>query len=171
MIRQWQPSLTTITGESPEMVRFACRVMLGGYAVVAVDRKNSNRLKLKTWGIYWVHPQRLYRVHRPAAVIMTLLLISQKVTLALYSTRVLYVKNLLRETNIKLPGVSNTSLQHSRLHSEDGAKKPSAKNMKYYERHKARIPVNRKKKYHIASKFCRIKFLQFSRICPCPRKF
>ena len=68
------PSMTTITGESPETVTFACRVMLDSYAVVAVDWKNSNRLRLKTRGIYRVHPQRLYRVHRPAAVIVTLLL-------------------------------------------------------------------------------------------------
>ena len=54
------PSMTTITGESPETVRFACRVMLDSYAVVAVDWKNSNRLRLKTWGIYRVHPHRLY---------------------------------------------------------------------------------------------------------------
>ena len=69
-------SMTTINGESPETVRFACRVMLDGYAVVAVDWKNSNRLKLKTRRIYQVHLQRLYRVHRPAAVIVTLLLAS-----------------------------------------------------------------------------------------------
>ena len=37
--------MTTITGESPETVRFACREMLDGYAVVAVDWKNSNRLR------------------------------------------------------------------------------------------------------------------------------
>ena len=67
-------SMTTITGESPETIRFACRVMLDSYAVVAVDWKNSNRLRLKTRGIYRVHPQRLYRVHRPAAVIVPLLL-------------------------------------------------------------------------------------------------
>ena len=78
--------------------------MLDSYAVVAVDWKNSNRLRLKTRGIYRFHPQRLYRVHRPAAVIVILLLASGtlKVTLALYSTRVLYVKNLLRETNMAL---------------------------------------------------------------------
>jgi len=40
--------MTTITGESPETVRFACRVMLDSYAVVAVDWKNSNWLRLKT---------------------------------------------------------------------------------------------------------------------------
>ena len=45
------PSMTTITGESPETVIFACRVMLDSYAVVAVDWKNSNRLRLKTRGI------------------------------------------------------------------------------------------------------------------------
>ena len=32
-------------------------------------------------------------------------------------------------------------------HSEDRAKKQSAKNRKYYERHKARILANRKQKY------------------------
>ena len=35
-----------------------------------------NLLRLKTRGIYRVHPRRLYRVHRPAAVIITLLLAS-----------------------------------------------------------------------------------------------
>ena len=48
--------------------------MLDSYAVVAVDWKNSNRLRLKTQGIFRAHPQTLYRVHRPAAVIVTLLL-------------------------------------------------------------------------------------------------
>ena len=68
--------MTTITGESPETVRFVCRLMLDSYTVVAVDWKNSNQLRLKTRSIYRVHPQRLYRVHRPAAVIVTLLLAS-----------------------------------------------------------------------------------------------
>ena len=35
-----------------------------------------NSLRLKTRGIYRVHPRMLYRVHRPAAVIITLLLAS-----------------------------------------------------------------------------------------------
>ena len=35
-----------------------------------------NSLKLKTQGVYKVHPRMLYRVHRPAAVIVTLLLAS-----------------------------------------------------------------------------------------------
>ena len=35
-----------------------------------------NSLKLKTRGVYRVHPRMLYRVHRPAAVIVTLLLAS-----------------------------------------------------------------------------------------------
>ena len=35
-----------------------------------------NSLKLKTQGVYRVHPRMLYRVHRPAAVIVTLLLAS-----------------------------------------------------------------------------------------------
>ena len=61
------PSMTTITGESPETVRFVHHVLLDSYAIVAVDWKNSNRLRLKTRGIYRVHP---------AAVIVTLLLAS-----------------------------------------------------------------------------------------------
>ena len=43
--------------------------------------------------------------------------------------------------------MSKTSLQHSGSHSEDSAKKRSAKDRKYYERHKARILANRKQKY------------------------
>ena len=35
-----------------------------------------NSLKLKMRGVYRVHPRMLYRVHRPAAVIVTLLLAS-----------------------------------------------------------------------------------------------
>ena len=70
------PSMTTITGESPETIRFAYHVLLDRYVVVVVDWKNSNRLRLKTQGIYRIHPQRLYRIHRPAAVIITLLLAS-----------------------------------------------------------------------------------------------
>ena len=50
-------------------------------------------------------------------------------------------------SNTELSGVSNTSLQHSGSHSEDCAKKRSAKNRKYYETHKARILANRKQKY------------------------
>ena len=50
-------------------------------------------------------------------------------------------------SNTELSGVSNTSLQHSGSHSEDGAKKQSAKNREYYETHKARILANRKQKY------------------------
>ena len=69
-------SMTTITGESPETVRFAYRVLLDSYGVVVVDWKRMNLLRLKTRGIYRVHPRRLYRVHRPAAVIITLLLAS-----------------------------------------------------------------------------------------------
>ena len=50
-------------------------------------------------------------------------------------------------SDIKLPGVSDTSLQHSESHSEDGTKKRSAKNRKYYETHKARTLANQKQKY------------------------
>ena len=69
-------SMTSITGESPETVRFASHILLDSYGVVAIDWKSSNRLRLKTRSIYRVHLQRLYRVHRPAAVIVTLLLAS-----------------------------------------------------------------------------------------------
>ena len=49
-------------------------------------------------------------------------------------------------TDIKHPDVSKTSLQHS--HSENHAKKPSAKDKNYYyERHKVRILSNRKQQY------------------------
>ena len=68
------PSMTTITGESPDTIRFASHALLDSYGVVIVDWKRSNRLRLQTQGIYRVHPRRLYRVHRPAAVIVTLLL-------------------------------------------------------------------------------------------------
>ena len=51
------------------------------------------------------------------------------------------------ESDTEFPAVSKKNLQHSGLHSEDHAKKQSAKNRKYYERHKARILVNRKHKY------------------------
>ena len=67
-------SMTTVTGESPDTIRFASHALLDSYGVVVVDWKRSNRLRLKTQGIYRVHPRRLYRVHRPAAVIVTLLL-------------------------------------------------------------------------------------------------
>ena len=193
--------------------------MLDSYAVVAVDWKNSNRLRLKTRGIYRVNPQRLYRVHRPAAVIVTLLLASGDIesnpgpvqypctvcekpvkrnqrgimcdgcskwtharcggmeeaeyllltaqescewfcpscvqsklptaslsllginnSSMLLQSKIDEVSSTLNDT--ELPGVSNTSLQHSGSHSEDGAKKRSAKDRKYYERHKARILAN-----------------------------
>ena len=68
------PSMTNVTGESPDTIRFASHALLDSYGVVVVDWKRSNRLRLKTQGIYRVHPRRLYRVHRPAAVIVTLLL-------------------------------------------------------------------------------------------------
>ena len=210
------PSMTTITGESPETVIFACRVMLDSYAVVAVDWKNSNRLRLKTRSIYRVHPRRLYRVHRPAAAIVTLLLASGDIEsnpgpvqypctvcekpvkgnqrgimcdgcsqwtharcggvgeaeylllnaqescewfcplcirskLPISSLSLLDMNTLLQPqihevsttlTDAKHPGVSETSLQHS--HSENCAKKRSAKDKNYYERHKVRILSNRK---------------------------
>ena len=60
--------------QSPETVRFAPHILLDSYGVVAIDWKNSNCLRLKTWSIYRVHPQRQYRVHWPAAVIVALLL-------------------------------------------------------------------------------------------------
>ena len=60
------PSMTTITGESPETVRFAHHTLLDSYGVVVVDWKRMNSLKLETRGVY--------RVHRPAAAIVTLLL-------------------------------------------------------------------------------------------------
>ena len=205
--------MTTITGESPETVRFACRVILDSYAAVAVDWKNSNRLKLKTRGIY--------RIHQPAAVIVTLLLASgdmetnpgpvqypctvcekpvkgsqrgimcdgcsqwtharcggveeaeyllltaqescewfcpscvqSKLPTASLSLLGINTSSMLLESKIdstlsdtKFPGVSNTSLQHSGSCGEDGAKKRSAKNRKYYETHKARLMANRKQKY------------------------
>ena len=70
------PSMTTITGESPDTIRFASHALLDSYWVVVVDWKRSNKLRLQTRAVYRVHPQRLYRVHRPAAVIVTLLLAS-----------------------------------------------------------------------------------------------
>ena len=211
--------MTTITGESPETVRFACRVMLDSYAVVAVDWKNSNRLRLKTRGIYRVHPQRLYRVHRPAAVIVTLLLaggdiesnpgpvqypctvcekpvkrnqrgimcdscsqwtharcggveeaeyvlltahqssewlcpscVQSKLSISSLSlldntTSLMLLQPKIDDSDTEVPGVNKTNLQNSESHSEDRAKKRSAKNRKYYERHKARILANRKQKY------------------------
>ena len=78
--------------------------MPDSYAVVAVDRKISNRLRLKTRGIYRVHPHRLYRFHHPAAVIVTLLLASGNIESypGLVQYPVLYVRNLLRGTNMAL---------------------------------------------------------------------
>ena len=70
------PSMTTVTGESPETIRFASHTLLDSYGIVVVDWKRMNSLRLKTRGIYRVHPRMLYRVHRPAAVIITLLLAS-----------------------------------------------------------------------------------------------
>ena len=211
--------MTTITGESPETVTFACRVMLDSYAVVAVDWKNSNRLRLKTRGIYRVHPQRLYRVHQPAAVIVTLLLaagdiesnpgpvqypctvcekpvkrnqrgimcdscsqwtharcggveeaeyvlltahqssewlcpscVQSKLSISSLSlldntTSLMLLQPKIDDSDTEVPGVNKTNLQNSESHSEDRAKKLSAKNRKYYERRKARILANRKQKY------------------------
>ena len=51
------------------------------------------------------------------------------------------------QTDAKHPGVCETSPHHSGSHSEDRAKKQSAKNRKYYERHKARILSKRKRRY------------------------
>ena len=70
------PSMTTITGESPDTIRFASHALLDNYGVVVVDWKRSNKLRLQTRAVCRVHLQRLYRVHRPAAVIVTLLLAS-----------------------------------------------------------------------------------------------
>ena len=53
------------------------------------------------------------------------------------------VSSTLNDT--ELSGVSKTSLQYSGSHSEDGAKKQSAKDRKYYEKHKARTLANRKR--------------------------
>ena len=218
------PSMTTITGESPETVRFAHHVLFDSYGVVVVDWKRMNSLKLKTRGVYRVHPRMLYRVHRPATVIVTLLLASGDIEsnpgpvqypctvceklvkrnqrgilcdgcsqwtharcggveeaeyllltaqescewfcpscvpskLPAASLSLLDINNssmLLQSkieevsstlSNTELSGVSNTSLHHSGAHSEDCAKKRSAKNRKYYETHKARILANRKQKY------------------------
>ena len=98
------PSMTTITGESPETVRFARRVMLDGYAVVAVDWKNSNRLKLKHevytgfickgYTGFIGQQQLLWLCCSPLGTL--------KVTQALHSTRLLYVKCRLRENNVAL---------------------------------------------------------------------
>ena len=46
------------------------------HLVVVVKWKTLNWLRLKTRGIYRVYPRKLYRGHRPAAVIITLLLAS-----------------------------------------------------------------------------------------------
>ena len=70
------PSMTTTTGEAPDTIRFANQVLLDSYGVVVVKWKTLNWLRLKTRGIYRVYPRKLYRGHRPAAVIITLLLAS-----------------------------------------------------------------------------------------------
>ena len=215
--------MTTVTGESPDTIRFASHALLDSYGVVVVDWKRSNRLRLKTQGIYRVHPRRLYRVHRPAAVIVTLLLAAGDVesnpgpvqypctvcekpvkgnqreimcdgcsqwthaccgsvgegeyllltadkksqwfcplctqSVATCSLNLSGINNSFVslqpkivevntiQTNAKHPGVSETSLQHSGSHSEDRAKKLSAKNKNYYERHKERILLKRKQRY------------------------
>ena len=90
------PSMTTITGESDVTIRFAYDVLLDRYVVVVVNWKNLNRLWLKTYTGF--HPQRLYRTHWPAAVIITLLLASGDIECkpqqGLYTTCVPFVKNL-----------------------------------------------------------------------------
>ena len=70
------PSMTTVTGKSPDTIRFASHALLDSYGVVVVDWKIINSLRLKTRGVYRVYPQKLYRVHQPVAVIITLLLTS-----------------------------------------------------------------------------------------------
>ena len=214
------PSMTTVTGESPDTIRFASHALLDSYGVVVVDWKRSNRLRLKAQGIYRVHPRRLYRVHRPAAVIVTLLLAAGDVEsnpgpvqypctvcekpvkgnqcgilcdgcsqwtharcgsvgegeyllltadkksqwfyplctqlvatcslnlsginlFASLQPKIVKVNTI--QTNAKHPGVSETSLQHSGSHSENRAKKRSARNKNYYERQ--RILLKRKQRY------------------------
>ena len=60
------PSMTMVTGESRETVRFATRLMLDSCGAVVANWNRYNRLRTK----------RLYRAHRPAVVIVTLLLAS-----------------------------------------------------------------------------------------------
>ena len=60
------PSMTTVTGESRETVRFATRLLLDSCGAVVANWNRYNRLRTK----------RLYRAHRPAVVIVTLLLAS-----------------------------------------------------------------------------------------------
>ena len=66
--------MTTVTREFPKAVRFVSHALLDSYGVVIVDKKRSNRLRFQTQDIYRVHPQSLYRVHRPASAIVILLL-------------------------------------------------------------------------------------------------
>ena len=73
------PSMTTVTGESPDTIRFASHALLDSYGVVVVDWKSITSLRLKMRGVYRVYPQKLYRVHRPVAAIITLLLTSGNV--------------------------------------------------------------------------------------------
>ena len=60
------PSMTTVTGESRETVRFSTRLLLDSCGAVVANWNRYNRLRTK----------RLYRAHRPAVVIVTLLLAS-----------------------------------------------------------------------------------------------
>ena len=60
------PSMTTVTGESRETVRFATCLLLDSCSAVVASWNRYNRLRTK----------RLYRAHRPAVVIVTLLLAS-----------------------------------------------------------------------------------------------
>ena len=87
-IYRWQPSLET--------VRFPSHALLDSYGVVVVDWKRSNRLRLKTQGIY--------RVHRPAAVIITLLLASGNIETNPGPVQYLCTvcKNLWRGTSVAL---------------------------------------------------------------------
>ena len=70
------PSMTTITGESPETVRFASHASLDSYGAVAINWKRSNQRRPKAQSMHRVNQQRLYRVNWPAGVIVTLLLVS-----------------------------------------------------------------------------------------------
>lgn len=62
------PSMTVITGESPETVRFAGCLVIDSYGAVVND-----------WHTSLLKPVRLYRRYRPATLIISLLLASGNV--------------------------------------------------------------------------------------------
>ena len=155
------PSMTTVTGESPDTIRFASHALLDSYGVVVVDWKRSNRLRLKAQGIYRVHP-RCGSVGEGEYLLLTAdkksqwfyPLCTQSVatcslnlsginSFASLQPKIVEVNTI--QTNAKHPGVSETSLQHSGSHSENRAKKRSARNKNYYERQ--RILLKRKQRY------------------------